>query len=163
MAQNSYNTTRTQKSTVMKSAILILALFGVSFAFGQTESRTEKKLQRYENGELIEDKYYLEENGRVIEGEDFDTPEFQEMEAKMAAKRLEMDQRMQDMQRQADEMMQKSQSSMDQRMQEMQQRMNTMQQEMNLKMQEMQPSKAPQMAPQNGSSAPSSLGTTFQT
>ena len=147
----------------MKSTILILAIFGVSFAFGQTESRTEKKYQRYENGELKEDKYYLEENGRVIAGEDFDMPEFAEMEAKMEAKRLEMDQRMQDMQYRADEMMQKAQQSMDLRMQEMQQRMNRMRQEMDIKMQEMQPSQSTQIQPQNGNATPNSLGATFQT
>lgn len=147
----------------MKSAILILALLGVSYAFGQTESRTEKKYQRYENGELKEDKYYLEENGRVVQGEDFNTPEFSQMQADMDAKRLEMDQRMQKMQRNADQMMQKARQDMDSRMQEMQQRMNKMQQEMDLKMKEQKPAQSPQVSPPAGNSAPSSLGSTYQT
>lgn len=117
----------------MKHAILILALIGGSFAFGQSESRVEKKYERYENGELKEDKYYLEENGRAIAGEDFDMPEFAEMEAKMAAKQAEMEQRMQEMQ-------------------------NRQQQ-----MQQQQPSQTPQMAPPANNATPNNLGTTFQT
>jgi septin family protein len=147
----------------MKHAFLILTLVGGSFAFGQSESRVEMKYERYENGELKEDKYYLEENGQVIAGEDFDTPEFLEMEAKMAAKRLEMDQRMQDMQMKADQMMQKARQDMDLRMQKMQQRMNQMQQEMDMKMQQQKPAQSPQMAPPANNSTPNSLGTTFQT
>jgi len=146
----------------MKSTILIFALFGAAFAFGQTESRTEKKYQRYENGELKEDKYYLEENGRVVEGKDFDMPEFAQMEAQMAAKQAEMNERMESMERRADEMMQKAQRNMDLRMKEMEQRMNQMRQEMDLKMQEMQPSQLPETKPQSGA-APNALGTTFQT
>mmetsp|Transcript_16731 Transcript_16731/g.19358 ORF Transcript_16731/g.19358 Transcript_16731/m.19358 type:complete len:148 (-) Transcript_16731:91-534(-) len=147
----------------MKHAFLILALVGGSIAFGQSESRVEKKYERYENGELKEDKYYLEENGQVIAGEDFDTPEFAEMQAKMDAKRLEMDQRMQDMQIKADQMMQKARQDMDLRIQEMQQRMNKMQKEMDIKMQQQQPAKSPQIAAPANNSAPNSLGATFQT
>ncbi len=157
-----------QKPTVMKHAILLLALIGGSFAFGQSESRIEKKYERYENGELKEDKYYLEENGQVIAGEDFDMPEIDEMQAKMDAKQAEMQQRMQEMQMRSEQMMQKAQQEMDQRMQEMQKRMSEMQQRMDMRMQEMQqhqPGQSPQMTPPatNNNSAPNSLGTTFQT
>lgn len=146
----------------MKHAILILALIGGSFAFGQSESRVEKKYERYENGELKEDKYYLEENGRAIAGEDFDMPEFAEMEAKMAAKQAEMEQRMQEMQQRSEQMMQKAQSDMDLRMQEMDQRMQEMQNRQQ-QMQQQQPSQTPQMAPPANNATPNNLGTTFQT
>lgn len=153
----------------MKHAILIFALLGGSVAFAQSESRVEKKFERYENGELKEDKYYLEENGRAIAGEDFDMPEFQEMQAKMDAKQAEMQQRMQEMQSRADQMMEKAQRDMDQRMQEMQQRMNEMQQRMDQRMNQMQqqqPAQSPQLpqaTPPVNNSALSNLGTTFQT
>jgi ElaB/YqjD/DUF883 family membrane-anchored ribosome-binding protein len=148
----------------MKHAIIILTLFGGSFAFGQSESRVEKKFERYENGELKEDKYYLEENGRAIEGEDFEMPEFEEIQGRMEVKHAEMEQRMQEMQQRADQMMQKARQDMEQRMNEMQQGMNQMQQEMDMKMQQQKPGQSPQMTPPaNNNSTPNSLGTTFQT
>jgi len=154
---------QTPKSAVMKTVLIILGLVGSSFVFGQEESRVEKKYERYENGELIEDKYYLEENGRAIAGEDFEMPELDEMQAKMAVRQAEMEQRMQKMQQEANERMDKARLDMDKRMNEMQQRMNQMQREMDLKMQEHQQMQAPQLESPKQNSAPKRLGTTYQT
>ncbi|XOV66125.1 MAG: hypothetical protein ACFHU9_10860 [Fluviicola sp.] len=150
----------------MKHAVIILTLIGGSFAFGQSESRVEKKYERYENGELKEDKYYVEENGRAIEGEDFEMPEFEEMQDKMKVKHAEMEQRMQEMQQRADQTMQKAQQDMDLRMKEMEQRMNEMRQRMDSRMEEMQkiqPSQSPQASPPSKNSGPTPPRTTFQT
>lgn len=147
----------------MKTVLIILGLVGSSFAFGQEESRVEKKYERYENGELIEDKYYLEENGRAIAGEDFEMPEFDEMQTQISARQASMEQRMQEMQRKADERMEKARLDLDKRMNEMQQRMNQMQRDIELKMQEQQHLQAPQMESPLQNSTPNGLGTTFQT
>lgn len=115
----------------MKILITLIALSCIGMASAQTESRTEKKYQRYENGELIEDQYYLEENGRVIAGQDFEVPDF---DVQMQA----MESRMAEMQVRMDSIMSVNQQRMELRMQEMNQRVQKMQQEMELKLQQIQ-------------------------
>ncbi len=125
----------------MKIQALVIVLCFVGSVHAQTETRTEKKFQRFENGELVEDNYYLEENGRVIEGQDFEMPEMDQMQTDMDVKMAEMQQRMAEMNR---------------RMEEMKRRSIKMQEEMELKMYEQ---KMPQL---NKSETPSSVGTTYR-
>lgn len=131
----------------------MIVLISSSMAFGQSESRVEKKCERYENGELIEDKYYLEKNGQVIAGEDFSTPELDQMQAKFASRQAEMELRMQEMQERSDAMMRKAQQNMNLRMEEMQQRMNEMQQQQRL----------PSQIPLQKNPSLNSLDTTYKT
>ena len=89
----------------MKGVILFAALLSYGCLNAQSESKIEKKFERYENGELVEDKYYLEKDGKVISGQDFETPSFDDMKAKMDVKRQEMDARMNDFQLMFDQRM----------------------------------------------------------
>ena len=123
-----------QNLSDMKSSVFIAAICLCGVVNAQSESKTQKKFERFENGELIEEKYYLEENGEVIQGEDFDIPELHAKEQEMEAKMAEMDHRMKKMQQKSEEIMRIRMKEMDQRMKEMQQRSIQMRQEMELKM-----------------------------
>lgn len=128
----------------MKHLSLIALLFCAGIAFGQeSSSKKEKKYQRYENGELVEDKYYLERDGKRVAGEDFEMPE---MDKKMA----EMEKRMNEIQRDMDLRMKSQMESINKRMEEIQKRSRKMQEDM-LRRMESTPS-----APFESSPAPSS-------
>lgn len=145
----------------MKYAFLSFALFFITSVNAQNESRTEKKFQRFENGELIEDKYYMEENGRVVEGNDFDLPEMNQMQHDMDSKMAEMQLRMNEMQQNSNEMMRTRMQDMDRRMEEMKQRSIQMQNEMELnrnKSGSPEPSQAPSINPPSSNG---SIGTTY--
>lgn len=115
----------------------------------QTTSKKEKKYQRYENGELIEDKYYLEKDGRAIEGTDFEMPEFSMDSFNMDFDSMsaDMDKRMKKMQNKADEMMKSTMSDMNKRIEELQVRTKKMREDMQYRMdkstQDLQKSKEP--------------------
>jgi len=111
----------------MKNLTVILFVFSIGLLSAQSTSKKEKKYQRYENGELVEDKYYLEKDGKAIEGTDFEMPE---MDIKMA----EMEQRMKTMQSDMSLRMESRMSEMNKRMEEMQQRSLKMQEEMQKRM-----------------------------
>lgn len=133
----------------MKYAFLTIALCCFASVNAQNESRTEKKFQRFENGELIEDKYYLEENGRTVEGTDFEMPEMSQMQHDMDAKMAEMQQRMNEMQQNSNEMMRTRMQDMDRRMEEMKQRSIKMLEEMELKMNKSRSPEPNQARPSN--------------
>lgn len=101
----------------MKLKLLFVSFCFVGIANAQTESRVEKKFQHFENGELVEDRYYLEENGQVLQGQDFEMPKNALGNSNMEAKMAEMTQRMNEMQQ-----------KMEQRMTEMENRMSEMRQ-----------------------------------
>ena len=112
-------------------ALFAVLLFGgMAFAQVDSHSEIEKKYERYENGELIEDKYYLERDGKRIAGEDFEMPE---MDIKMA----EMDARMNKMQRDMDVRVAEMQSRMDAKMKEIQSRQKQMQLDIEKRIEEM--------------------------
>ena len=93
----------------------------------ESQSKKEKKYQRYENGELVENKYYLERDGQAIKGTDFEMP-------KMDIKMSEMESRMKDMQKKMDLKMKSSLLDMDSRIEGMMQRCDKMQQDMRNRM-----------------------------
>jgi TolA-binding protein len=112
----------------MKNLVLLLMVFSIgSLCAQESHSKKEKKYQRYENGELIEDKYYLERDGQAIEGTDFAMPE---MDIKMAEMKDRMKDRMKDMQERMDMRMKSKTLDMNNRMEEMMQRSNKMQEDM---------------------------------
>lgn len=101
----------------MKSLILTALLFSTSLAIAQSSSQIEKKYERYENGKLVEHHYYLEQDGRVVAGEDFNIPQsaaFQsididkkmhEMELKMNQMQLKIDSKMNSLNQRMEEQM----------------------------------------------------------
>ena len=109
----------------MKSIILIAAVLSFGYLNAQSESKVEKKYERYENGELIEDQYYLEKDGKAIKGNDFEMPSFEDFSLKMDSKMAEMTARMDQMR-----------MEMDQRMAEMKKRTSNMRLETQRKMSE---------------------------
>lgn len=116
----------------MKNLAVALFVVCAGCVFGQDNSESsshkEKSFQRYENGELVEDKYYLEKDGQRVAGEDFAMPD---MDAKMQG-------RMNAMQSKMSTMMDSRMSEMNNRMEEMQLRTQKMQADMMKRMQESQ-------------------------
>lgn len=137
----------------MKNLALIAILFCGGFVFSQSESRSEreKSYQRYENGELIEDKYYLERDGERIAGQDFEMPD---MDVKMA----EMEARMNQMQQNMDVRMKSMTDRMNVRMSEIQNRSRQMQIDIQNKIKEMNSRFSPI---QQGNSNPTSTFDSF--
>ena len=135
----------------MKHLSLIAILFcsGLLFAQEESHSKKEKKYQRYENGELVEDKYYLEKDGARVAGEDFEMPEMDlkmaEMEKRMDNMRLDMDTRMKsrmsDMDKRMEEMMERSQKMQDDMMKRMDNSMKDMDRSQSLDSSPVTPSK----------------------
>jgi hypothetical protein len=131
----------------MKHLALFAAILvgGLAFAQNDSHSEIEKKYQRFENGELVENEYYLERDGKRIAGRDFDMPE---MDVKMA----EMETRMNEMQQNMDVRMSDMKSRMDAKMKEIQLKQQQMQFKIQERMEEMQK----RMQGMNSFSAPSS-------
>jgi DNA anti-recombination protein RmuC len=123
----------------MKYLAAIVCLGFIGFAQAQSTSRDVEIYERYENGELVEQRQSATENGVPIKNFDFEKAKremqlksagleqkmgemqsrmelkLQEMEGKMKLKRQEMEQRMSDFEKRSEEMHKK----MDQRMKEM--------------------------------------------
>lgn len=114
----------------MRGVILIAAVLSFGYLNAHSESRLEKKYERYENGELVEDQYYLEQNGKVISGRDFEMPNFDKLSVKMDAKMAEMNALMENMQAKFDQ----KRVEMEQRMSEMKKRSEIMQKDMERRM-----------------------------
>lgn len=141
----------------MKNLAVLLFVFCVGGLNAQSSTQKEKTYQRYENGELVENKYYLEQDGRAIAGTDFEMPEFSMGSFNMdfEAKSAEMEQRMKEIQSKTNKMMATRMSDMNKRMEEMQARTKKMQMDMQRRMdksmQDMQHSKKPidQITPTN--------------
>jgi len=104
----------------MKNLALFIIFFSIGGIYAQSSSEIDKRYQRYENGELVEDNHYLERDGRALQGSDFEMPE---MESRMNEKQARMEKRM-------DERM----SDMNERMEEMKQRSARMREDMHKRM-----------------------------
>lgn len=91
------------------ATILCVGIFG--FANAQSTSRDIEMYERYENGELVEQRQSATENGIPIENFDFEKAK-REMRLKSA-----------EFNAKSDELMRKAEESMDERMKEMERKM----------------------------------------
>ena len=103
----------------MKHLAAILCLGLIGFAQAQSTSRDVEIYERYENGELVEQRQSATENGVPIK--DFD---FEKAKREMQLKSAEMEQKMDEMKIRMEQKMSEMQRSMDSRKKEMQQRMS---------------------------------------
>ena len=93
----------------MKNIAVFIMIFSIGGIYAQSSSEIEKRYQRYENGELVEDNYYLERDGRALEGTDFEMPEMNSrMNERQASLERKMEERMLDMNKRMEEMKQRS-------------------------------------------------------
>lgn len=120
----------------MKNLATILCVGIIGFAQAQSTSRDVEIYERYENGELVEQRQSATENGVPIENFDFDKlkrdfqlkfagmdQKMEEMQRKMDLKAKEMDKKIQDFEKRSQEMQQR----MEQKMNEMDSKSNQIQ------------------------------------
>ncbi len=105
----------------MKQLVAIVCVGLVGFANAQSTSKDVEVYERYENGELVEQRQSATENGKPIENFDFE-----EMKRKMLAKSAEMDTKLKEMEARMKERSAKMSLDMDKRMKQMEQRMADM-------------------------------------
>jgi TolA-binding protein len=103
----------------MKHLAAILCLGLIGFAQAQSTSRDVEIYERYENGELVEQRQSATENG--VPMKDFD---FEKAKRDIQLKSTEMEGKMEEMQNRMEQKMSEMQRSMDSRKKEMQQRMS---------------------------------------
>ena len=93
----------------MKNLALFIIFFSIGGIYAQSSSEIDKRYQRYENGELVEDNHYLERDGRALQGSDFEMPEMESrMNEKQARMEKRMDEHMEEMNKRMEEMKQRS-------------------------------------------------------
>ncbi|MFK7787284.1 MAG: hypothetical protein AB8B56_19330 [Crocinitomicaceae bacterium] len=120
------------------AAIICFGVFGCAQA--QSTSRDVEMYERYENGELVEQRQSATENGVPIK--DFD---FEKLKQEMVQKSDQMDQRMEEMSARFEQKRKEFSASMDEKMKAMEQRMTDfekrseeMHQKMDARMNEME-------------------------
>lgn len=116
----------------MKQLAAIVCMGMIGFVQAQSTSTDVEIYERYENGELVEQRQSATENGVPIENFDFE-----QAKRDMDLKTGDMDKRMQDMLKQSELKMDEMMQRMDQKMKEFENRTQEMQQRMELKMKEM--------------------------
>lgn len=103
----------------MKYLAAIFCLGMIGFAQAQSTSRDVEIYERYENGELVEQRQSATENGVPIENFDFE-----KAKRDMQLKSAEMEQKMEGMQKRMELKLEEMQNKMQLKQQEMQQRMS---------------------------------------
>jgi septin family protein len=118
----------------MKNLALMMALCSIASLNAQSSSKKIEMYERYENGELMEERKSATENGVPIDGFDFDAFKAEslgnngmsDMNFDSDAKMAEMDQRMKEMQAKTNSMFKTKMAEMEQRMEQMQGRADRM-------------------------------------
>ena len=103
----------------MKQLATILCLGIIGFAQAQSTSKDVEIYERYENGELVEQRQSATENGVPIK--DFD---FEKAKREMQSKSAEMEKKMDDMKSRMEEKRREIEISMESRMKDMEKRMS---------------------------------------
>ena len=116
----------------MKQLAAIVCMGMMGFVQAQSTSTDVEIYERYENGELVEQRQSATENGVPIENFDFDAAK-----RDMDLKTSDMTKRMDEMVKQSEQKMEEMMQRMDQKMKEFENRTQEMQQHMEQKMKEM--------------------------
>lgn len=116
----------------MKQLVAIVCVGFLGNFQAQTTSRDVEIFERYENGELVEQRQSATENGEPIENFDFEQAK-RDMEMKTG----DLEKRMEEMRQESVQRMEEMKQQMDQKTQEFEKRTQEMQQQMKLKMKEM--------------------------
>lgn len=111
------------------ATLFCIGIFGCVQA--QTTSREVEIVERYENGNLVEQRQSATENGVPIENFDFESAK-REMQLKSG----DMEQKMEQMRIQSEQRMNEMMKQMDQKMQDFERRSNEMQRSMDQRMNE---------------------------
>lgn len=99
--------------------LIAIACAGISgLAVAQSTSRDVEIYERYENGELVEQRQSATENGKPMENVDFE-----ELKQKMVAKSNELDVKLKEMELRFEERQTKMSLDMEKRMEQMEERM----------------------------------------
>ena len=102
----------------MKNLATIVCLGIIGFAQAQTTEKEVEIYERYENGELVEQRQSATENGKPIK--DFD---FEEAKREMQLKSAKLEEKMKEMEGRFEETRQRMEASMQEKMQQMEKRM----------------------------------------
>lgn len=114
--------------------LIAIACIGLSgLAVAQSTSRDVEIYERYENGELVEQRQSATENGKPIENFDFE-----ELKRKMVAKSNELDAKLKEMEMRFEERQAKMSLDMEKRMADFQKRSEKMHERMDQRLKEME-------------------------
>lgn len=128
----------------MKKGIIVLCLASVGFVNAQSTSREIETYERWENGELVEERSSAKENGKPIENFDFDawkqerqlSADSSNSSVDFESKKQEMDQRMKEMQAKSEVFFEKKKAEMEIKMNELKKRTDKMELDMQKRMKE---------------------------